>query len=790
MEITTLIEKFQANAWPAMLAELAGYLGVSLESLQRLGIGYVPTVKFRDLNFDGWWAIPERDEKGRILGIGLRSQAGDKLMYPGSKHGLIYECAKDYVEERYRPGPNNWVRTSTYGVDCPICGKPDGCLLSAENPDDPRAVICRCIKLGAVKQTGMGYLHIRREEGNLRGDKAPLAGDTREIVLVVEGMSDVATALDLGFPAVGRPSNLSGIDLARKLLMGRTVVVIGENDRKPNGLWPGREGMEAAAKALMSVCPDVRMVMPPSPIKDLRAWVIGQDLTKDQFLAYLKDNEKRPPQDDSPNARSKASELLISGLTNAEFFHDGERAYIELEIDNEISDEGDSSRPLTRREVFAVESKAFRRYIGKQFYAETSKIAGAQAIDDAVSAVVGECIYNGYSNHVYTRLAGGDGEVILDLCDSTGRSVVVTANGWAISDNGNSGRKFVTRSGMEALPVPITRGNLDEFRELCNIQERSTWVLLLSWIVGCFHPTGPYPVLSISGGHGSGKSTLCEMVRQLIDPTDTPLRSPPDNERDLMIAGSNSHVLSFDNVSKFSPDMSDALCRISTGGGFATRELYSNDEERRFNEIKPVLLNGIGDILTREDLRNRAIILPLNPIGDSKRLSEAQIWAKFEEIRSKILGRILDAVSVALHNRGRPPPKNLPRMADFAQWILATDETLDFTPDEFVTALNANREESNDVALEGSSVGEAIMTLMREKNSFTGTMTELLAELNRPAYRLLQGSLDWPKMGRTLAMALDRIAPLLHEKGILMERVRTHMGRVVSFKKRSDLFRS
>lgn len=788
MEIATLIEKFQSNAWPAMLAELANNLGVGVESLQQLGIGYAPVVKFRELNCDGWWTIPERDEKGRVVGIGLRNQSGEKVMFPGSKHGLIYECVDDYVEERYRPGAENWVRTAVAGVDCPVCNKPDGCLLSADNPDDPKAVICRAVKLGAVKQTGLGFLHIRKESGNLNTHKSPLAGNDKELVVVVEGMSDVAAWMGLGFPAVGRPSNLAGLDQLRKLLMGRTVVVVGENDKKPNGLWPGKEGMEAAAKALTSVCPDVRMVMPPPGIKDSRAWIVGQSLTKDGFLAYLKDNEKIPPQDDSPNARGKASELLISGLANAEFFHDGERAYIELEIDNEIPDDGDSSRPLTRREVFAVESKAFRRYLGKQFYSETSKIAGAQAIDDAVSAVVGECLYSGSSNHVYTRIAGSMDEVSVDLCDGTGRVVGITQDGWVLGDSGRGGRKFVTRSGMEPLPVPTTGGDLEDFRKLVNIQERSTWVLLLGWIVGCFHPTGPYPVLSISGGHGSGKSTLCEMVRQLVDPTDTPLRSPPDNERDLMIAGSNSHILSFDNVSKFSPDMSDALCRISTGGGFATRELYSNDEERRFNEVKPVLLNGIGDILSREDLRNRAIILPLNPIGQERRLSESEIWAKFDEIRPGILGCILDAVAVALHNKNRPAPKNLPRMADFAQWVLATDETLGFTPDEFVYAMKENREESNEVALEGSSVGEALLMLMKAKGSYEGTMTELLSELNHPNYRLVQGSLDWPKMSRTLAGAIDRISPLLHEKGILIERFKAHRGRLIRLRKRTDLF--
>ena len=45
-----------------------------------------------------------------------------------------------------------------------------------------------------------------------------------------------------------------------------------------------------------------------------------------------------------------------------------------------------------------------------------------------------------------------------------------------------------------------------------------------------------------------------------------------------MIAATSSWVLAYDNLSGLAPAMSDALCRMATGGGLSVRELYTNSE--------------------------------------------------------------------------------------------------------------------------------------------------------------------------------------------------------------------
>jgi len=74
---------------------------------------------------------------------------------------------------------------------------------------------------------------------------------------------------------------------------------------------------------------------------------------------------------------------------------------------------------------------------------------------------------------------------------------------------------------------------------------------------------------------------------------------------------------------------SDTLCRLATGGGFSTRQLFSDDAEILFDAMRPIVLNGIEDFATRPDLVDRAIILTLETIPEDKRRLEGQLWAEF-----------------------------------------------------------------------------------------------------------------------------------------------------------------
>jgi hypothetical protein len=95
-------------------------------------------------------------------------------------------------------------------------------------------------------------------------------------ILLPEGMSDVAALMTLHLAAVGRPNDQGGAEDITQLLAGtdRPIIVIGENDTKPSGRCPGREGAVKTAKNLAEgLQRPVMWAMVPEPAKDAREWM-------------------------------------------------------------------------------------------------------------------------------------------------------------------------------------------------------------------------------------------------------------------------------------------------------------------------------------------------------------------------------------------------------------------------------------------------------------------------------------------------------------------------------------
>jgi hypothetical protein len=152
------------------------------------------------------------------------------------------------------------------------------------------------------------------------------------------------------------------------------------------------------------------------------------------------------------------------------------------------------------------------------------------------------------------------------------------------------------------------------------------------------------------GEHGSCKSTLAILIVRLTDPRAPEQRSPPTNEEDLLVAAKTSHVLHYDNCSHLPDWLSDAFCRLATGGGAGKRKLYTDDDEILFEGRRPILLNGIEDFVTRPDLVDRANFFNHEIVRDKDRLSDQEIEDRFQRHRAKIFGVLLDGVAAALKN--------------------------------------------------------------------------------------------------------------------------------------------
>jgi len=433
-------------------------------------------------------------------------------------------------------------------------------------------------------------------------------------------------------------------------------------------------------------------------------------------------------------------------------------------------------------ETWPIRSTGYRRRLLGRFYQTYRKPPGAQALEDALRCLESKAQFDGPQKSVGLRISGdGDTAVYVDLANDRWESIEITADGWRVV--GDPPVKFRRSRGMLALPHPVPGGSLDLLRPYVNVDENAQFRLFVSWLVGAIRPKGPYAILTVYGGHGSAKSSLSRIARDLLDPSSAPLRSEPRDVRDVMIAAKNGWMLAFDNLSYLPSWLSDALCRLATGGGLSTRELYTDADETIFFAQRPILLNGIEEMVTRPDLMDRALIQHLPAIDPSKRRAEKEFWRDFEAVRPQILGALCDAVSMALRRQAGVHLQSLPRLADFAHWVTAAEPALGWPHGTFMEDYTANGATANAQILEASLVAQPILDLAQD-GPWEGTASELLAKMNQLISEQVRRQKTWPGSPQALSNALRRLAPTLMVEGVEVSWLpRTSGRRVITIKK-------
>lgn len=466
-------------------------------------------------------------------------------------------------------------------------------------------------------------------------------------------------------------------------------------------------------------------------------------------------------------AESTATVLVKLALRSGlELWHDPEgNPWATLRVDGHI-------------EHHRLKSKASRRYLAQLYYGEYESAPNSQAVQDALMTLEAKAVFEGPEHPTYTRLAEVCGVIYIDLANEGWEVVKVSALGWVVVAADAVPVRFRRPRGMLTLPTPTTGGSLDPLAELLNVEKGSRdHKLIVSWLLQALRGVGPYPVLVLTGEQGSGKSTAAKMLRALLDPNVSPLRSLSRDERDLFIAAVNGWALAFDNISGLSQWTSDALCKLSTGGGLSTRELFSDDDETLLDALRPVVLNGITDFVDKQDLVSRALQVRLPSIPKAERKSEAAIWRRFDAAQPGILGVLLDVTVEGLGRLPNTQLETLPRLADFALWATACEDALAWKSGDFMRAYDAAQDDLIKDALEAEPVAVAMMKLPTHGDGLTSewtlTASELLDLLNEvEGHKDKRPPKGWPGAAHVLSGTLKRVAPALLEQGLEVTQAR------------------
>ena len=435
----------------------------------------------------------------------------------------------------------------------------------------------------------------------------------------------------------------------------------------------------------------------------------------------------------------------------ASLFHDPSSiAFADLTIDG-------------HRETWPIRSRQFRHWLRRRYFEETGSAASAETVRSALDLLEARAQFDAPERMVHIRVAEYDDRIYLDLADSDWRAIQIGPDGWQVVTSPPV--RFRRAAGMLPLPIPQRGGSIEALAAFLNLPAPDEFVLVIAWLLAALQRGGPYPLLVIAGEQGSAKTVLTKILRALIDPNAAPTRALPREERDLMIAANNGHILAFDNLSGLPAWLSDALCRLASGGSFATRQLYTDCDEVLFQAARPAILNGIEDIVCRSDLADRAIFLTLEPIADERRRMERQLWREFEVARPRILGALFDAAAQGLRGLSRVRLERLPRMADFALWATAC-ETAFWPPGTFLRVYDANRRAAIEGVIEADPVAVFVREIMAVRSAWAGRASDLLRVHIAAGEDVLDGTTGWPKNPRALAGRLRRCQTFLRTVGI------------------------
>jgi len=435
-------------------------------------------------------------------------------------------------------------------------------------------------------------------------------------------------------------------------------------------------------------------------------------------------------------------------------------------------------------ETHKVRSRAFELFLRHTYFSVNKTAPPTQALHEAVAHFSAVAMFDSPRKPVAIRVASAGDLNYLDLADSRWQSVEFDSDGWRVVETPTV--RFRRSSGMLPLPIPVRGGDINELKRFLNLRTKDDWTLFITVMLAGVFSRGPYPVAGFHGEAGSAKTTAGKVFRDMLDPNSSPARAMPKDIHDLMVTASNNRVLVFDNLSYLPVWFSDCLCRFSTGGGFSTRQLYTDEDEIIFEGQRPVVLNGVEELASRTDLLDRSILFDL-PVIENYR-EERRFWHQFEKARPRLLGALLDLAVQALRRLPAVHLERTPRLADFAVLATAAEGALEMAPGAFMKAYTVNREKANAVALEASPIASFISKLLR-RQSWEGTAEGLLRKLQEMAPDEVQQRRSWPKNPKVLSGMLRRLATSLRRLGIEVElwrdndRLRTRM---ISIKRRGS----
>jgi hypothetical protein len=435
----------------------------------------------------------------------------------------------------------------------------------------------------------------------------------------------------------------------------------------------------------------------------------------------------------------------------------------------------------SKLDTWPIDSTDFRDFLRRSIYERDSVTISADALTQAI-ATIGAINKNICpEKQIYVRAAKQDGAVYLSMSDRDCRAVKITAAGWEITQTYPV--RFKAGAGV-AIPDPVRGGSLELLRELCNFNF-DTWVLMLTFLIQWLYSTKGYPILFLVAEANSGKTTIAEALKKLVDPSSVNIMPRVPDERDLAIHASRRRVILIDNVSRFDEAQSNNLCCIATGAGFSTRTLQSNDQETVLPLNNPMIFTGIADMASKGDLLSRGLTAKLQTPPPDKMMSQEAFADRFEAIRPGVSGALFDLLSqvLAVLPTVQGTYKGRERFGTFVELGLAIEQVLGWPVGTVLRVIGDGRESAHEATIEASPVGLALMDMMTGAEAWTGSATTLLNKLTGMVPENVARGKFWPSDATRLSRKLSELRASFAALGLEITSTKSSGARLVAIKR-------
>ena len=427
------------------------------------------------------------------------------------------------------------------------------------------------------------------------------------------------------------------------------------------------------------------------------------------------------------------------------------------------------------KEDVSLRSDKFRSVLANRYRKKFGKIPSSAKINDCVLSYQGEVVEEKAKVKNSNRCdRGKDNSILIDCGDKSDTYLEISTDGMRVVE-GMGSEYFFKHSRKGAIPIPdIENGDIDLIFKYCRVP-KDMKNIFIAYLVSLFIGDIEHPCLVLNGEQGSGKTTMSTIIKALVDPVgDSRPSLFPKNDADLPLMFRENYLVAFDNLQTINARLSDKLCTIVTGVTESRRKLYTNDEMTHFDLCQPIILNGIHDIVKREDMLSRCIVMEIQKPKDMGGVAfdKVSLMDEFMEDRPIILGGIMNILSETLDEYEPNVEKlgNDIRMASFYDYGYYICEAWNTKGVQFAREYAA----LVDNQLKGFKKNGALFDLVKEfaeiEIDWGGTMQELLDEI---AECCSEDDETIPKTANRLSRELNKMRADLLRSGVVIETSKT-----------------